>query len=87
MITSDQVQLKFERRLSGNFSFRSAYTYQRVFQFNSPGVEKGNWGPDWGPAPNDTRHRLVVSGVYQVPLGIQVGSIVTYMSARRRTTS
>ena len=80
-IKSDQVQLKFERRLANNFSFRSAYTYMRIYQFLETAVDKANRDADWGPAPNDTRHRLVLSGVYRAPFDIQVGTIVTAMSA------
>ena len=35
-----------------------------------------------GPATHDQRHRLVVSGLYQFPLGLQVSSIVTAASGR-----
>ena len=35
-----------------------------------------------GPATHDQRHRLVVSGLYQLPLGVQVASIVTAASGR-----
>ncbi|MGH9383363.1 MAG: TonB-dependent receptor [Vicinamibacterales bacterium] len=80
-IKSDQVQLKFERRLANNLSLRSSYTYMRVFQFLETAVDKTNRDADWGPAPNDTRHRLVVSGVYRAPFDIQLGTIITAMSA------
>jgi hypothetical protein len=80
-VKSDQLQLKFERRLANNFSFRSAYTYMRVFQFFETAVDQTNRNADWGPAPNDTRHRLVVSSVYRAPFDIQLSTIVTAMSA------
>jgi hypothetical protein len=35
-----------------------------------------------GPATHDQRHRLVVSGLYQLPIGFQVSSIVTAASGR-----
>jgi len=35
-----------------------------------------------GAATHDQRHRLVVSGVYQFPLGLQASSIVTAASGR-----
>jgi hypothetical protein len=80
-IHSDQVQLKIERRLSNNFSFRTSYTYMKVFQFLETAVDKANRDADWGPAANDTRHRMVVSSVYRLPFEIQLGAIVTAMSA------
>ncbi len=80
-IKSDQLQLKVERRMANNFSFRTSYTYMKVFQFLETAVDKANRDADWGPAPNDTRHRLVVSGVYRLPFDIQLGTIITAMSA------
>ena len=35
-----------------------------------------------GPASHDQRHRFVLSGVYQFPLGIEVSTIVTAASGR-----
>ena len=80
-IHSDQVQLKFERRMANNFSLRTSYTYMKVFQFLETAVDKTNLDADWGPAANDTRHRFVVSSVYRLPFDIQLGTIVTAMSA------
>jgi len=80
-IHSDQVQIKFERRLANNFSLRTSYTYMKVFQFLETAVDKANRDADWGPAANDTRHRMVVSSVYRMPLDIQFGTIITAMSA------
>jgi hypothetical protein len=80
-VKSDQVQLKFERRMARNFSLRTSYTYMKVFQFLETPVDKTNRDADWGPAPNDTRHRLVVSSVYRLPFDVQLGTIITAMSA------
>ncbi len=80
-IKSDQVQIKFERRMANNLSLRSSYTYMRVFQFLETPVDKANRDADWGPAPNDTRHRFVISSIYRAPFAIQLGTIVTAMSA------
>jgi Carboxypeptidase regulatory-like domain/TonB dependent receptor len=80
-IHSDQVQLKFERQLANNFSLRTSYTYMKVFQFLETPVDKTNRDADWGPAANDTRHRMVISSVYRMPFDIQFGTIITAMSA------
>ena len=53
----------------------------RVSQFLETPVDKTNRDADWGPAPNDTRHRVVVSSVYRAPFDIQLGTIITAMSA------
>ncbi len=80
-IKSDQLQLKIERRMANNLSLRTSYTYMKVFQFLETAVDKANRDADWGPAPNDTRHRFVVSSVYRLPFDIQLGTIITAMSA------
>jgi len=80
-IKSDQVQVKFERRMANNVSLRSSYTYMRVSQFLETAVDKANRDADWGPAPNDTRHRFVLSSVYRLPFSIQFGTILTAASA------
>ena len=76
-IHSDQVQLKFERRMANNFSLRTSYTYMKVFQFLETPVDKTNRDADWGPRANDTRHRMVISSVYRLPFDIQLGTIIT----------
>jgi hypothetical protein len=40
---------------------------------------------EWGPATHDQRHRLVVSGMYQLPLGINFSTIITAASGRPYT--
>src|SRR4029453_15935141 len=35
-----------------------------------------------GPATHDQRHRLVLSGLYQLPLGINFSTIITAASGR-----
>ena len=35
-----------------------------------------NWEGDWGPMPNDVRHRFTLGGVFQLPLGLQFSSSV-----------
>jgi hypothetical protein len=40
-----------------------------------------NAATDWGPATNDVRHRVVVNGTYALPLGIQLGGVLTASSA------
>ena len=80
-IHSDQVQLKFERRLANNFSLRTSYTYMHVSQFLETAVDKTNLDADRGPAANDTRHRMVISSVSRLPFEIQFGTIISAMSA------
>jgi outer membrane receptor protein involved in Fe transport len=34
-------------------------------------ITNGNWDLDWGPAPNDLRHRFTLGAVFQLPWGLQ----------------
>ena len=36
----------------------------------------GNWESDWGPMPNDVRHRFTLGGVFQLPAGFQFSSSI-----------
>lgn len=40
---------------------------------------------EWGPATHDQRHRFVLSGLYQLPWGFNVSTIVTAASGRPYT--
>jgi hypothetical protein len=35
-----------------------------------------NWEGDWGPMPNDVRHRFTLGGVFQLPAGLQFSSSI-----------
>ncbi|MCA1563384.1 MAG: TonB-dependent receptor, partial [Acidobacteria bacterium] len=80
-IHGNQLQLRLDRRLANNLSFQSSYTYLRLFQFQNVPVDKQNRNADYGPATNDVRHRLVLSGVYMLPFAIQLGAVMTASSA------
>ena len=65
------------RRLSAGLQFNGSYTWSRSRDYNSLSspptvitVQNGYDLPDsWGPSDFDVRHRVVVRGVYQLPLG------------------
>jgi hypothetical protein len=70
--------LRFQKRFSHGLSFGGSYTLSRFFDnTNDPGTTFGdNGGPysnfynraaDYGPAPNDVRHRLAFNAVYELP--------------------
>src|SRR5436190_495180 len=70
--------------------FQSAFIPQengRGRDLNNPtGLPIGfNPHSEWGPATHDQRHRLVVSGMYQFPLGINFSTIITAASGRPYT--
>lgn len=64
-----------------SYTFASAYDNLRGDP-NSAGVtDSNNLDADWGPSPNDIRHRAVVSGFYILPWDITVSGVMTYNSA------
>ena len=67
----DGLLVEFERRFTGRVGFRAAYTLSKAMNYaNDDQIPFGN-GPidpndlarEYGPAPNDQRHRLALSGV------------------------
>jgi len=65
------------RRLSSGLQFSGAYTWSRSLDTNSLSspptsitVQNGyDIADSWGPSDFDARHRFVVRGVYELPLG------------------
>lgn len=41
-----------------------------------------NWENDWGPMPNDVRHRFTLGGVFTLPAGFQVSSSIQANSGK-----
>jgi carboxypeptidase family protein/TonB-dependent receptor-like protein len=70
--------------------FQSAFIPQDNGRGRDPNNPTGlpigfNPHSEWGPATHDQRHRLVVSGMYQFPLGINFSTIITAASGRPYT--
>src|SRR5262249_15673410 len=87
----DGLNLSFRRRLSHHFSLNTNYVLSRALasNVNSAGFRNrptdlnnifGKF--DLGPTPNDERHRWVVSGLVDLPWGIQFAPIMQLASAR-----
>jgi hypothetical protein len=73
----DALLVETERRFAGRFGLRASYTLSKAMNYanddqipfgNGP-LDPNNLAREYGPAPNDQRHRLVVSG--SVDLGGQ----------------
>ncbi len=80
--------VEFERRYAERYGFRGAYTLGRAWNFaNDDQIPFGD-GPidpndlerEWGPTPNDRRHRLVLSGVADLGYGVQLAGVWTMSS-------
>ena len=71
--------LRVERRFAQGFNLLTTYTYARFMNdTDEGGAGLGNVGvysnlydraADYGPSANDIRHRMTISGVYELPVG------------------
>jgi hypothetical protein len=80
--------VEFERRFSGRFGARAAYTLAKAFNyanddqipFGSGPVDPTDLRREYGPAANDQRHRLVLSGTVDIGAGFQLAGLWTLAS-------
>ena len=72
------LNIGFDRRLSNGLQFKVNYTYSIFLDNLDARSEVGNGAAftnyynqanDWGLSANDIRHRLVVSSIYELPIG------------------
>jgi hypothetical protein len=79
----DALLVEMERRYAGRFGVRASYTLSKAMNYaNDDQIPFGN-GPldptnlarEYGPAPNDQRHRLVISGVVDLGAKFQLAGL------------
>jgi hypothetical protein len=84
----DALLVEFERRSAGRFAFRAAYTLSAAYNYanddqipfsNGP-IDPNDLRREYGPTPNDQRHRLVLSGVAVLGAGFQLSGLWTLTS-------
>jgi outer membrane receptor protein involved in Fe transport len=85
----DGLFLSIEKRFSDHYQFRASYTLAKAFNYanddqipfsNGP-LNPNNLQLEYGPTPNDQRHRFTFSGVWELPAGIHLAPILTLASA------
>jgi len=91
----DMLTFKFQRRLprttiSAHYTLLGAYAYGGSWAARSgtgtPQSAMDPLGPgEWGPTGQDERHRLVATGIFDLPYGIQVSPVFQVASARPYT--
>ncbi|MCY3963535.1 MAG: carboxypeptidase regulatory-like domain-containing protein [Acidobacteria bacterium] len=82
------VTLKVNRRFTGRYQFNAHYTWGKDRDTDSnersaTGVtisDLGNLDYDWGLSDRDIKHRLVVTGMIQLPADFQISGIINYQS-------
>ena len=87
------VTLKVNRRFTGRYQMGAHYTWGKDHDTDSnersaTGVtisETGNLDYDWGLSDRDVKHRLVVTGMIQLPADFQISGILNYQSGRPYT--
>jgi outer membrane receptor protein involved in Fe transport len=85
----DGLLLSVEKRFSGGYQFRSSYTLSKAFNYanddqipfsNGP-VDPNNLQLEYGPVPNDQRHRFTFAGSFDAPLGFRLAPLWTLASS------
>jgi hypothetical protein len=84
----DALLLSLERPLSRGYSFRIGYTLAKAFNYanddqipflNGP-IDPNDLRREYGPTPNDRRHRFVASAQALLPGGINLSGLWTISS-------
>jgi Carboxypeptidase regulatory-like domain/TonB dependent receptor len=90
----DSVNFVLRKRLSHNYSFQASYVLSRSESWGARATSSysGNavaitpelqfLSGEFGPTGFDERHRLVLSGIFQLPYGFEIGPIFQASSAR-----
>jgi len=84
----DGLLLSLDKRFSHGSQFRAAYTFSKAFNYanddqipfsNGP-INPNNLQLEYGPTPNDQRHRFAFAAVFEAPYGFEVSPILTIAS-------
>lgn len=87
----DGLNFSYRKRLSRRFSLNSSYVLSRGVGYQGSAAAFSNRptdlndifaAHDFGPVPNDERHRGVISGIFELPWGIRIAPILQAASAR-----
>ena len=84
----DALWLTVDRRFARRYQFHSAYTLSKALNYANddqipfayPPVDPNDLHREYGPTPNDQRHRLVLQGTADLLYGLRLSSIWTYAS-------
>ncbi|MEO5857926.1 MAG: TonB-dependent receptor [Pyrinomonadaceae bacterium] len=84
----DGLLLSVEKRFANRYGFRAAYTLSKSFNYanddqipfsNGP-IDPNNLQLEFGPTPNDQRHRFTAAGNIKLPYGFSLSPILTIAS-------
>jgi outer membrane receptor protein involved in Fe transport len=85
----DGLLLSFEKRFARSYQFRASYTLSRSsnyanddqIPFSNGPIDSNDLRREYGPTPNDQRHRFTFSGVFKLPGDIRLSPILTLASS------
>ncbi len=87
----DGVNFSYRRRMSNRFSVNANYTLSWAYGYDSgqpsfrdyPRLSNAPFASyEWGPSPNDERHHVTLSGIVDLPWGMQLAPILQFGSPR-----
>ena len=85
----DGMLLSVEKRFANHYQFRASYTLSRSFNYanddqipfsNGP-IDSNDLRREYGPTPNDHRHRFSFSGVFHLPGDVRLSPILSLASS------
>ena len=85
----DGLLLSIEKRFANRYQFRASYTLSRSsnyanddqIPFSNGPIDSNDLRREYGPTPNDQRHRFTFSGVFQLPGDVKLSPILSLASA------
>ncbi|MEP6900657.1 MAG: TonB-dependent receptor, partial [Actinomycetota bacterium] len=84
----DGLLLSVEKRFANRYGFRANYAFSKAFNYanddqipfsNGP-IDSNNLQLEYGPTPNDQRHRFTFAGTVDLPFGFRLSPILTLAS-------
>ncbi|HET6851729.1 MAG TPA: TonB-dependent receptor [Pyrinomonadaceae bacterium] len=85
----DGLLLSLEKRFANRYQFRASYTLSRSsnyanddqIPFSNGPIDSNDLRREYGPTPNDQRHRFTFSGLFQLPGDVRLAPILTLASS------
>lgn len=87
----DGLNFAYRRRLSHHFTVNASYVLSRALAYHGAAASYSSAPSnvtnylasyDYGPTPSDERHRVVVSGIVNLPWGVKIAPIMQAATAR-----
>lgn len=87
----DGVYFSYRQRMTHNFSLNANYTLAWANSYSGGGSSFRNYprlstnpfaSYEFGPSPNDERHHVTLSGIFNLPMGFELSPIIQFGSAR-----